>query len=460
MKANDLAILMAEIKNGGPSPVVADQPEPMPVIFGDEMEMTAGKVVTSVFGEQALATIVITSYRRLLLLRKGGRDLCHSYWHRINFGNWRWREPDGFTVAGVETTFPEFSEQITEAGPPATWQTYLVSPTGERRLVDETTVYLSQYYYHQQNRYAKWREMITPDGSADAPKAQPAGVFLAYKLMLDKQTPGIVNLEALWRLHTDPMAAAQESGGTIPEESPFHPSKATRTKKVTVSKISKGASPARTVKKVLKTAIGTGSSVKGAIETAQKVAGLVNSFSPGAAGPGEALSQVSGKPPVVSLCARCGAPLAAGALFCGNCGYRFGEAIVEEVKDQIKGKIEDAAVEKIEQALDAEERVERKPTRAKKGATGAKQKRTAQKTPGAAAKCPHCGIPLKSGWKFCPECARPLPLVCPNCGKEVRSDWKFCPECVHPLPLACPRCGEKVQPDWKVCPHCTTRLHA
>jgi len=87
MKANDLAILMAEIKNGGPSPVIADQPELVAIIFGDEMEMTAGKVVTSVFGEDALATIVVTSYRRMLLLRrKGSRDLCYSYWHKIDFG--------------------------------------------------------------------------------------------------------------------------------------------------------------------------------------------------------------------------------------------------------------------------------------------------------------------------------------------------------------------------------------
>lgn len=287
MKAYDLAILMAEIKNGGPSPVVADQPEPMPVIFGDEMEMTAGKVVTSVFGEDALATIVVTSYRRMLLLRKGDRDLCHSYWHKINFGDWRWREPDGFTVAGIETTFPEFSEQITENGSPATWRIYFVSPTGERRLLEEATVYLSQYHYHQQHRYVKWREMISPDGSAD--KAQFAGVLLAYKLILDKQTPGIVDLEALWRLHTDPMEAAQEPGGIIPEASPFHPSKATRaTKQVTVSKVSKGTSPARTAKKVLKTAISTGSQVKGAIETAQKVAGLVGSFGASASGLGAA----------------------------------------------------------------------------------------------------------------------------------------------------------------------------
>ncbi|RJP53681.1 MAG: zinc ribbon domain-containing protein [Anaerolineaceae bacterium] len=456
MKAQDLAILIAEIKNGGPSPVVADQPQPMAALFGDETEMTAGKVMTFVFGEEAFATLVVTAYRRLLLLRKGGKDLCYSSWHKIDFGNWRWQEPDGFLVAGIETTFPELSDQITKNGPPASWQVYFVSPTGERRLLEEVTVHLSMYHYHQQNRYVLWKEKISPTGKLE--HEQFAFVFFGYKILLDKQTPGIVDLEALWRMHTDPMAATRQAGGFIPEASPFHPSKAKRTTKVTASRVSKGTSSGRIARKVLKIAIGTGSSVKGAIETAQKVAGLVNSFNPSAAGPGKVIGQVGDKLPPVSLCARCGSPLGSGALFCGKCGYRFGEAVVEEAKDQVEGKVEDAVVEKIEEMLDPGDQVERKQSRSQKGKPASTPKGTQQQI--ADAQCPHCGTPVRLGWKFCPECARQLPLVCRNCSKEVQPDWKFCPECVHPLPPVCPRCGEEVQPDWTVCPQCTTRLRS
>lgn len=449
MKANDLAILMAEIRNGGPSPVIADQPEPMAIIFGDEMEMTAGKVVTSVFGEEALATIVVTSYRRMLLLRrKGGRDLCCSYWHKIDFGSWRWKEPDGFLVAGVESTFPTASEQATKMGPTATWQTFLVSPEGEQRLLEEVTVYLNQYHYHQQDRYAAWDEMITmPSGK----QYIAASLLVHGKLSLGEETPGIVDLEALWRLHTDPLEAAQQSGGYIPEESPFHPSKATRaTEKVAVSKVSKGTSFARKAKKALKTAISTGSQVKGAVETAQKVAGLVSSVGADAAGPGAAVAPGdggSGIMPGVTPCIKCGALLGSGALFCGKCGHRLGEAIVEEVKDQIKGKVEDAAVEKIEQVLDTEERVEKKATSAKKSTPSSKKKTTPKKTSEpkiskAVTKCPNCEEPVTAGWKFCPECSQPLPLTCPQCGKEVQPDWKFCPQCTNAL--ANPQTGESI----------------
>jgi len=96
MNASDLAILITEIENGGPSPFYADQAEPMPVIFANEMEMTAGKAVTSVFGEEALATIIVTSFRRILYLqRRGEKDQCRSYWHknrlrRLALGGTRW----------------------------------------------------------------------------------------------------------------------------------------------------------------------------------------------------------------------------------------------------------------------------------------------------------------------------------------------------------------------------------
>jgi len=357
-----------------------------------------------------------------------------------DFGNWRWKEPDGFLVAGVESTFPTTSEHATKIGPTATWQTFLVSPDGEQRLLEEVTVYLNQYHYHQQDRYAAWDEMITmPSGNQFF-----AALLLGGKLSLGEETPGIVDLEALWRLYADPLEAAQQSGGYIPKESPFHPSKATRaTEKVAVSKVSKGTSFARTAKKALKTTISTGSQVKGAVETARKVAGLVSSVGAGATGSGAAITPGdggSGILPGVTPCAKCGAPLRSKALFCGRCGHRLGEAIVEEIKDQIKGKVEDAAVEKIEQVLDTEGQAEKKSAGSKKSANSPKRKKTTQKTLKSARKCPNCGEPVNGGWKFCPECAHPLSLDCPNCGEKVQPDWKYCPHCINKL--VSPQAGE------------------
>jgi hypothetical protein len=440
MKSNDLALLIGEIKNGGPSPLIDGQPEPLPILFKDEMEQTAGKVTTSVFGEPALATLVTTSYRIQLLLRRGGKDLCHSYWYRVNFGSWRWQEPDGFIVAGIETSCPEFPEHKTNKnGPPATWQTYFISPEGERRLLYEAVVNLTQYHHHQEKRFADWKEVVSPSG--DPEKAQPAIVFFGYKLMLVKKSPGIVDLEALWQLSTDPLEAAKGSGGNIPEESPFHPSKATRmTEKIAVSKVTKGTSHARKVKKVLKSAISAGSQVKGAVETAQKAAGVVSSFS-GVAGKGAAATAGEmgrGLAQGVTLCVKCGAPLRAGALFCGRCGHHLGEAIIEEIKDQAKGKVEDAVVERIEQALETDEDAGKGEDMAKKSS-----QKTSKKTPKK---------------KVSTSKSSPAGRACPNCATSVKAEWKFCPQCMQALPLNCPQCGQEIQAGWKFCPHCSAKL--
>ena len=413
MDAHNIAILMSELQNGGPSPLIADKPAPMPILFGDEMEMIAGKVVTAVFGENALVTIVVTSYRRMLLLRpKRGKDLCYSFWHKIDFGNWKWEEPDGFVVSGVESTFPTFSDAATKMGPTATWQSFLTGPAGDKRQLIEVTVHLNQYHYHQQNRFASWNEMI----SLSSGHEYLAATLLGAKMATGEKTPGIVDLHALWQLHSEPLQTAQRSGGFIPEESPLHPSKATRkTGKITVSKISKGTRYSRKAKKAIKTAISTGTQIKGAVETAQKVRDVISTV--GAPGQTSAALQGSGDPGIqlnIGLCAKCGAPIRANALFCGKCGHQLGEAIVNEIKDQVQGKVENKIIEKVEQTLESDD-----------------QKEQIKSDQGS--NCPNCKAPVDHRWKFCPECAFPLILKCAQCGEEVQPDWKFCPYCTEKL---------------------------
>ena len=70
-----------------------------------------------------------------------------------------------------------------------------------------------------------------------------------------------------------------------------------------------------------------------------------------------------------SSCPKCGAPVMAGAKFCGNCGNQLG------------------------------------------------------------AVCVHCGAPIMPGMKFCGNCGKPQTLACPKCGAELMPGAKFCGNC-------------------------------
>lgn len=74
--------------------------------------------------------------------------------------------------------------------------------------------------------------------------------------------------------------------------------------------------------------------------------------------------------------------------------------------------------------------------------------------------CPACGMQIRAGVKFCPECgASASPKSCPKCGITVKANAKFCPECGCNLgDAACPKCGEKVAAGVKFCPHCGEKI--
>ena len=135
------------------------------------------------------------------------------------------------------------------------------------------------------------------------------------------------------------------------------------------------------------------------------------------------------------ICQKCGARLAAGALFCPACGTKVQPVVAA--------------------------------------------------SPTGANKCPGCGVELAKDAKFCPVCGKPAvskpevskpaqfkpPIKCLGCGYMLDADAKFCPECgkvVASVPAAapvptpvqapvvnkCSECGTELIKDARFCPVC------
>jgi RNA polymerase subunit RPABC4/transcription elongation factor Spt4 len=45
------------------------------------------------------------------------------------------------------------------------------------------------------------------------------------------------------------------------------------------------------------------------------------------------------------------------------------------------------------------------------------------------AACHNCGVPVKEGWVYCPNCHNQLQHSCPTCGNFVRNEWEICVYC-------------------------------
>ncbi|PQV64528.1 Double zinc ribbon [Abditibacterium utsteinense] len=56
---------------------------------------------------------------------------------------------------------------------------------------------------------------------------------------------------------------------------------------------------------------------------------------------------------------------------------------------------------------------------------------TGQKSVAATESCPHCGVEVTSGAKFCGDCGNKIQrkVLCPNCGVEAIAAAKFCGDC-------------------------------
>lgn len=103
---------------------------------------------------------------------------------------------------------------------------------------------------------------------------------------------------------------------------------------------------------------------------AQNTMGQMNPMGQQMAQPQMAPQQASpAQQEATEKCPKCGAVVAAGTKFCGNCGEKIGNF------------------------------------------------------------CPDCGAALPAGAKFCGNCGKKLTSNCTNCGAELAPGAKFCPEC-------------------------------
>ena len=72
--------------------------------------------------------------------------------------------------------------------------------------------------------------------------------------------------------------------------------------------------------------------------------------------------------------------------------------------------------------------------------------------------CPHCGVQIPQGSKFCPSCGKKATVekvACVHCGAGIAEGAKFCPECGKSQePVKCASCGASMPAGTKFCPEC------
>ncbi|KPU42410.1 double zinc ribbon [Oxobacter pfennigii] len=78
-------------------------------------------------------------------------------------------------------------------------------------------------------------------------------------------------------------------------------------------------------------------------------------------------------------------------------------------------------------------------------------------------RCPGCNSRVPAGYKFCPQCGKPMAPPsekCIKCGSEIDQGTKFCPECgtSQAADLVCKGCGNKLKPGSKFCPECGNKM--
>jgi len=441
--------LISEIKNWGPSPFAADSDEPLPFTFHNEMDQTAGTGIYTGFGKPTPVFLILTSFRIILYeWRKGGTDRCRSYWHDVDFGQWQWKDPDGFVISGMKTSAIEFDDPNDDCpDPTANWQTYFISPTGEQKVFESVKLSLKLYNYHQEERYVMWNEIISIPGYEVQGKTEyPAAYLYGTKIKLSTIKTGSLDLDALWLLHNDPFEANNTDVGSIPPDSLLHPDKAQRsTTSKGVSKVSRNTGrKGKKARQTAKKAVQTYSKVKGVVDTAQKMAKVVGGGGSAVKGTLESVKQAaqSAQSIMPRFCGKCGAPLKTRVLFCGNCGNKFAQKVIEEVKGELKGKVEEKVIEKVEEALDDKDKPKGKVSESAKKPEKAPQAKLAPKKETPTTK----------------KTEKPTKGKCPNCNRRVQPKWKFCPDCNQELAVSCNSCGEAIERGWKFCPNCTAEL--
>jgi hypothetical protein len=527
MAERNLKALRSEVLRFGPSPFVPNKQGPMLVLFHNELESIIGTAETDVFGKPAPAFLIITTFRVVLYKwNKHGDDEVRSYWFHIDCSDEPFHDQEGFLIAEIETSPPEYSWDESKNRPFFTWETSYINPDGIRKTAEAVQIFPLLYNHHHENRYVDVKKPVsisgyTPDGKESYPAMMP---FIVKFRAAHRGPMGRLKMIDLEVMHQSPEAATLLPAGEVPEECELHESKATRptTSYNVKSKIKKGTrkktkpaqkkedkKPALKWKKAASTALDVGSKLKGGLDVigkaasaaaasgAESIKGISEKGAQTVKKAGGSIRETAGETFVergasagspVGICAACGRPMRPGSLFCGKCGQKVADRVIEEVKDQIKGKAEDLAVDKAKSILEEDQEKSATSTeediRSKTISTSdlpaniAKPlKKAGIKTLGDLADQvaaepemlnnikgigPAAIKKIKDVVADVPAKVAAQPAfkqaMCRKCGKSIQVGWSFCPYCQEPVINSCPRCGVEIQEDWAFCPMCKAKL--
>ena len=498
-------------------------------------------------------------------------DEVLSFWFDLDLSNDSFHDTEGFTITRVETTIPEyrFDEKIQR--PIFTWQYNFYNQNNVKKEAANIEIYPQTYYYRKENKFSDVLKPISLPGFKWKGEDTYLGIVpFGVKLSIFRHGPaGKLHMIDLQILHKSPEIASFHEAGEVPEDCPLHENKAKRdrvsinvkekpkkgtakqkaaakirkAKKTTQEKKSekttakahsskaegeKKQTDKKSWKQAASTAIDIGSKLKGgwdivskataaaASTTASSIKDLTEKTIETTEKAGESLKQsidntLSDAPNIAGknlrVCVSCGAPLRSGALFCGKCGQKVMDKIVDEAKDQVKSKIEDKVVEKAKEYLNETPQ----PESAKKekeqnprdvpisdsdlpknivtalGAAGletmgdladfssedSKQLTTIKGIGPAAVKTiqktvknipvirlkekPEEKTEKKSDEKG--EKQQTSAAFCRKCGKALQSDWSFCPYCQTSRQMVCAKCGNEIKANWNYCPFCNTKIN-
>ena len=501
----------SEILKFGPSPYYPNDEKPYAALFHNEMEQTVGTADTEIFGKPATVFLLVTTFRIILFkYNKRKDDEVYSFWFDVDLSDDPFHDTEGFLVSHIKTAMPEYGFDESLQRPYFTWHYNFYNPENVKKEAAFIKIFPVKYFYHQKQQFIDVLKPISIPGYKWKGEDTYLGIVpFSGKFLVIKHSPmGTLKMVDLMLMHKSPEFASFHDAGSVPEECPFHESKATRPRESihVKSKAKKGSSknikkeeknkkPAEkkkedSLKKAAATALDVGSKIKGSWEVFSKAASAVTSSAAGsikeaAAKTAESAEQAGkslkqsveetiskpGKAPL-SVCAACGAPMRPGALFCGKCGQKAAEKVVKEVKDQVKGKVEDRVVEKAKEFLEEKKSSEEMTTR---------------DTP-----IKECGLPKNivtalenSGIKKMGELAdqaaedintlSSLKGVGPAAIKQIKKAIKEIPVQVKEKPASqvdekksakqravnkCLKCGKELQPDWAFCPYCQHPVRA
>jgi len=497
----------SEILQFGPSPFFPNKEKPIPSLFHNEMKQLVGTVESAILGKPSIYFLIVTTFR-IILYRYNKRkdDLVLSFWFNLDLTEKSFPDEKGFHITKVETTMPEYGFDETHHRPFFTWESNCFNAKAEKKNVATVKVVPVKYYYHQKKQYVDAMKPISIPGFTYQENETYFGYIpFSVKFFIIKRGPmGILKMADLMLLHKDPQLAGFHSAGEVPEDCPMHEDTATRAREsfAVNSKAKKGTSKKRKLswKKAASTAIEVGSRVKSGLDLAEKAANTVNALkdtslntnrsTPKSVRSEKTLTEKNNPTHTQDgrFCLACGAIMRPGAVFCGKCGKKIADQVIETAKDKVSGKLEDEVIEKTKDLLEDKQMV---PKNQDPRDIAIKNSGLASNIikvlndggyytlgeladqvssdvnkitslngigPASIKKIYKRLSDIPAHPKSDTNSSKLKSRKCANCGNILDSDWKFCPFCQQPLQQLCTQCGYQIEPGWSFCPMCNKQL--